>query len=82
MLKSVNQAGIEQQPIKATRFCAVLAGIEAAATAQHDLFLLGEGRIKGDAGRLLDYQRQIGAIDRVHDNRRFDLKLSVRVNAL
>ena len=57
------------KPVEAAGFGAVLAGVEHALAAQHDVLLLLERRIERDAGGFLDHQRQIGAVDRVHHGR-------------
>src|SRR5579872_5905676 len=66
-LKPLDQAGVDQQTIEAARLRTILAGVEKAPTSQHDLFLLGKGRIEREARRLLNHERQIRPVDRVHD---------------
>lgn len=62
----LDHPGIDQEPIEAPGLRTVLAGVEHALAAQHDLLLLLERRIERDAGGLLDHQRQVGTIDRIH----------------
>src|SRR6202035_3771610 len=71
-LQSVDQAGVDQEPVEAAGFGAVLAAVEHPLAAQHDVLLLLERRIERHTGRLLDHQRQIGPVDRVHHGRTFD----------
>src|SRR6516225_8632881 len=68
-LQSVDEARIDQKAVEAAGFRAALAGVEQTPTAQHDLLLLCKGRIERNAGLLLDDQRQISRIDRVHHSR-------------
>src|SRR5450755_759124 len=68
-LQSLDHTGIDQEAVEALGLRAVAAGIEHALASQHDLLLLREGGIERNAGSLLDHQRQIGAIDRVHHRR-------------
>src|SRR3954454_22461079 len=67
--QSLDQPGIDQEPVEALCLSAVVAGIEHALAPQHDPLLLLEGGIERNAGGFLDHQRQIGAIDRVHHGR-------------
>src|SRR4051812_23087768 len=66
-LEVLHKSRLDQQAVEAPRLGAVLAGIEQALAAEHDILLLLKGGIKGNAGRLLHHQRQIGRIDRIHD---------------
>src|SRR5258705_5967057 len=71
-LKSAYQSRVDQEPVEAAGLCAVLAGIEQALAAQHDLLLLLERRVERNAGSFLDHQRQIGPVDGIHHGRAFD----------
>src|SRR5713101_3949941 len=71
-LQSPHEAGVDQEPVEAAGFRAVLAGIEQALAAQHDLLLLLERGIERNAGGFLDHQRQIGPVDGIHHSRTFD----------
>src|ERR1700754_2072957 len=68
-LQILDDPGVDQESVEAPCFGAVLAGVEQALAAEHDLLLLLEGRIEGYAGGFLDHQRQIGGIDGVHHRR-------------
>src|SRR5258708_18259085 len=71
-LQSVHQTGVDQEPVEAAGFRAVLAGVKHALAAQHDGLLLLERRIERDAGGFLDHQRQVRPVDRVHLGRTLD----------
>src|SRR5262245_32268746 len=57
-LKVLDEAGLDQHAVEAARLRAVAAGIEQAVAAEHDLLLLHECRIKRNARRVLNDDRQ------------------------
>src|SRR5882724_4645305 len=63
--KPFDQAGVDEQPIEATRLGAAGAGVEQPLAALQNSFLLGEGGIERQAGCLLHNERKIGALNRV-----------------
>src|SRR5262245_22350115 len=71
-LKSLDQAGVDQQPVEAARFRAAGAGVEQSFAALKDSFLLGEGRIERQAGGLLHDQREIRTFNGVEGGREID----------
>src|SRR5436190_7985187 len=62
-LQSADETGVDQQPVEAAGFRAVLAGIEHALAAQHDPLLLLKRGIERNAGGLLDHDRDISCIE-------------------
>src|SRR6202022_4850245 len=65
-LQSPHQAGVDQEPVEATGFRAVLAGVKQTLAAQHDLLLLLERGIEREPGGFLDTRRKIGSVDGIH----------------
>src|SRR5262249_34865219 len=63
--KPLDQAGIDQQPVEAARLRAASAGVKKSLAALENPFLLGEGGIERQPGRLLHHERKIGPLDRV-----------------
>src|SRR5262245_32655603 len=57
--QSLDQPGIDQQPVETAGLGPVGAAEESAVAADHDFLLLGEGRIERQACGLLKQQRQI-----------------------
>src|SRR5690242_8105947 len=71
-LEALDESGLDQQSIEPAGFRAVLAGVEYALATEHDVLLFLERGIERYAGGFLDYQWQIGRVDRVHDGRALD----------
>src|SRR5712692_1955027 len=63
--KPLDQAGVDQQPIEASRLRAAGAAVEQSLAALQNFFLLGERRVERQPGRLLHDQREIGPLDGV-----------------
>src|SRR5262245_46218331 len=63
--KSLDQAGIDQQPVEASRLGAVRAQVEQALAAAEDLFLLRKARVERDPCPFQYDQRQIGRVEGV-----------------
>ena len=62
---SLDQPGVDQQPVEAPRLRAAGAGVKKALAALENSLLLGERGIERQAGRLLHDERQIRSLDRV-----------------
>src|SRR4029453_11567197 len=62
-LQSLDQAGVDQQPVEAARFGTTVAAVEQAVAALEHLLLLDEARIGRHSGRLLHDQRKVGRLD-------------------
>src|ERR1700730_12659304 len=68
----LDQAGVDQQPIEASRFDAAGAAVEQTPAALQTFFLLGERRVERQPGRLLHDQREIGPLDGVERGAELD----------
>src|SRR3981081_2107501 len=68
-LESLDEAGVDQQPVETPRFGAIVALIEQPVAALHDLLLLDEAGIARQARGFLDDQRQIRRIEPVQRGR-------------
>ncbi len=55
-LQSPDHPRLDQQPVEPPGLGAVLAAVEDALAAEHDLLLLGEGGIERNAGGFLDHE--------------------------
>src|SRR4029077_15510131 len=62
-LQSLDQAGVDQQPIEAARFGTMVAAVEQAVAALEHFLLLDEARIERHPGGLLHDQRKVGRLD-------------------
>src|SRR5262245_50383417 len=64
-LETLDQAGVDQEPVEAARLCAVRTAVEQAAAALEDSLLLGERGIKRDARAFQRDERKIRRLDHV-----------------
>src|SRR5712671_3206778 len=66
---SLDQPGVNQQPVEAPDFGAAGALEKQSVTALKNLLLFREGRIERQAGRLLHDDRKIGRLEPVQRRR-------------
>src|SRR5262245_11239260 len=70
--ESLDQAGVDEQPVEAAGLRAAAAEIEHAATAAEDLLLLRERGVERDPRRFQHHQRKVGRIERIERGRQVD----------
>ena len=70
--KTLDQAGIDQQPIETPRFSAAGAEIEQTSAAIEDSLLLHEGRIERHTRAFQYHQGQVGRIERIERRRKIE----------
>src|SRR5262245_63617105 len=70
--ESLDQAGVDEQPVEAASLRAAAAKVEHAAAAAEDLLLLGERRVERDPRRLQHHQRKVRRIERIERGRQVD----------
>ena len=70
--KTLDQAGIDQQPIETPRFSAAGAEIEQTSAAIEDSLLLHEGRIERHTRPFQHHQGKVGRIERIERGRKIE----------